>query len=253
MDIKDNKPLWRKGVDKVGNFLSESIDVITDVIDPDTSKPINIEEGATNLEEKMRLEKSTPNIKLITPQEESQRDPKDLDKSFTDYLSMKTADPEYTSTIENISDELTGKKKPKVEEKKTPPIPGFPFDRPSTSLLSRISKYGLKQQPIIRGGEDFTLSKELDEPLFKRKTKFQKMMETYNKSKDKKRKKFNPIDNVEEVGDLYRYTDYMGNQYEYDADSLSDARKLAVKIDDKMVRIGAAAFREASEYGEAYT
>ena len=250
MDIKDK---LSKGLGKVGNFLSEGIDVTTDLIDPDVSKPIDITKGATNLEEKIRLEKSTPNIKLITPQEESQRDPKDLDKSFTDYYLMKTADPEYKSTIENISDVLTGKKEPKAEEKKTPPIPDFPFDRPSTGLLSRISKYGLKQQPIIRGGEDFTLSQELDEPLFKRKTKFQKMMETYEKSKAKKKKKFNPIDNVEEVGDLYRYTDYMGNQYEYDADSLSDARKLAVKIDDKMVRIGAAAFREASEYGEAYT
>ena len=43
---------------------------------------------------------------------------KEIEKSFTDYLLMKTADTEYKSTIENISDVLTGKKEPKAEEKK---------------------------------------------------------------------------------------------------------------------------------------
>ena len=228
------------------------VDKVKKVV-PRASEPIDVTKKPESFLEEVQIDKSKRKVELVTDQEETVREQEDLDKSFTDYITLNTADPEYKSTIQNVGDFLTKERTRKeIKEDKTAPIKNFPFDKPQTSLLEKISKYGLKQQPILKGGEDFNLSEEIDEKAFKRKTAYEKVMERVRRSKAKNEKQHNPVENLQEIDDVWHYTDFSGNVNKFEAESKEKAEKIAVAIDDKLRRIGAAFYRDASEYSESF-
>ena len=83
----------------------------------------------------------------------------------------------------------------------------------------------MKQQPILKGGEDFNLSEEIDEKAFKRKTAYEKVMERVRRSKAKNEKQHNPVENLQEIDDVWHYTDFSGNVNKFEAESKEKSRK----------------------------